>query len=149
MSLMQPAPDWPKELERDETLLWSGQPDFTSLLVFAAVICVFGLMIAPGMFLGLVIPVGLFLAHARDAYALTNRRILALHHPLGSQPRLDSLPRAGTYAGPQMDRGPRAVWFTAPDRRKISFRFLSRATQRLLIESYPMGGPSLMQGATA
>ena len=120
--------------------MWSGRPELAGFWPYGAM-GLFGLTFAPHGLVLLLLPLGLAAVFARDAYALTERRILALRHPLTRAARLESLPRAGVYAGPQMNSGWRTVMFTAPDRKTISFRFLSRGVQKHLIAEYPKGGP--------
>jgi|GEM_PF-6402622 len=144
MSMVTPF-DWTPHLQAGERLLWTGQPEFAGLLSFVLFGCL-ALVVVPHGFVVLLFPLGLAAMFARDAYALTDHRVLAHRHPFSQTPRLDSLPRAGTYAGPLLGKGPRSVVFTAPDRAKITFRFLSRATQKYLIAEYPKGGPFPAEG---
>ncbi len=149
MNLLPTAPDWTQHLQADERVLWSGQPEAEGLLLGLVLIGFFTLFIGPMALLLMVVFLVPTLLYARDAYALTNSRILAYRHLFGGRARVESLPRAGTYAGPQMGKGPRAVVFTAPDRTRITFQFQSRATQRMLIDSYPKGGPFPNKGTAA
>ncbi len=146
MNFLPKGPDWSAHLQEREQLLWTGRPESEDLLIALALICFLGLFFGPAIVMFLLIFLVLGLLYARDAYALTNRRILAFRHPFGGSARIDALPRAGTFAGPRMGKGPRAVVFTAPDRTRITFQFQSRATQRMLIDSYPKGGPFPNEG---
>lgn len=135
------SPDWPPQLHEAEQLLWSGHPELEFLILPTSMLAMIGFLAGPIGLLALLIPAAFGGLYARDAYALTNRRILAFRHPLGRLARIDALPRAGTYAAPRMNSGARSVEFTAPDRTRITFQFQSRETQRMLIDSYPKGGP--------
>lgn len=146
MNILPKAPDWTPHLQEAEQLMWTGQPEFEELVLPIGMMAMIGLLAGPIGLLFLIIPIALVSRYARDAYALTNRRILAFRHPFGGSARIDALPRAGTYAGPRVGKGPRAVVFTAPDRTRITFQFQSRATQRMLIDSYPNGGPFPAEG---
>lgn len=134
-----PAPfDWSPHLEAGERLLWAGQPDLTPALPVVLMVA-FALVVSGPFSLILVPLLGyLFLAHARDRFALTDRRVLRWRRRSG---RAETLPRAGTHVMPQLNRWWRSLIFTAPDGRSVAFRMLSRADQHLLIGAYPAGGP--------
>ena len=154
MSFPPNVPDWTPHLQEAEQLLWTGRPEREYPLIAMALFVVYSLFFGLG---SIVFPLFFFLffvvlglLYARDAYALTNRRIFAYRHPFGGRARIEALPRAGTYAGPLtgplMSNFLWAVVFTAPDRTRITFQFQSRATSRMLIDSYPKGGPFPSEG---
>ena len=128
--------DWANLLEPGESLLWSGQPNFASLAALAGIVVMFSLLLGPGLLLLLGLPVSLFYHFARDAYALTDRRILLHSHPFGDPPRLIALPRSGTWPSPSLSRGARSLIFTATDHRSIHFRLLDRRTVKHLVRLY-------------
>jgi len=128
------APDWP--LAPGETLLWSGRPGFAGMTTVAAGALLSSLLVGPAVLPILVLPAGAFLLFARDAYALTDRRILVRRHPFAGTPRLQALPRAGTWPRPWWSRGLRGLAFTAPDRSRLDFRLLDRKTMAHLIALY-------------
>lgn len=140
MILAGAIPDWASLLDPGETLLWTGQPNFTSLAALAGMVVLFSLLLGPGLLLLLGLPVSLFYHFARDAYALTDRRILLHSHPFGDPPRLLALSRSDTWPSPSMSRGARSLIFTAPDHRRIHFRLLDRKTVKHLIRLYTTPG---------
>ena len=133
-----PPFDWAPHLEDGERLQWAGQPDLghaLPVLVFLA----FALVVA-GPFSLIIVPLlgYLYLAHARDRFALTDRRVMRWRRQSGA---VESLPRAGTHVMPILNRGWHSLIFTAPDGRKVAFRMVSRNDYTLLIGAYPAGGP--------
>ncbi len=128
-----PAPDWSGLLSPGETLLWSGRPDLSRFAVMAGAIALLSLPAGPGVLLLLALPAGILFFFARDAYALTDRRILLRRQPFLGPPRLDALPRAGTWPTPRLSRGERGLTFTAPDRSRLHFRHLGGKTMNRLI----------------
>ncbi|NGM44984.1 hypothetical protein G5B31_05480 [Rhodobacter sp. SGA-6-6] len=130
------TPDWPGLLTSGEVLLWSGRPDFTGTAIFAGSVFLFSLVAGPAVLPVLAFPAGAFFLFARDAYALTDRRILVRRHPFAGAPRLQSLPRAGTWPQPYWSGGWRGLTFTAPDGSRLHFRLLNRKTMAHLIALY-------------
>ena len=139
-------PDWGPYLQPGERVQWTGQPELAGFLLPLAAFGAFALIAGPFALVLQLVPLGLVAAYARDAYALTDRRVLAFRHPFTRPATVRTLPRASVYAGPQMNRGSRSVVFIAPDRQTVSFRFLSRAVQKHLIAEYPKGGPFPHEG---
>lgn len=128
------AADWP--LAPGETLLWSGRPGFAGMALIAAGALALSLLVGLAALPVLVLPASAFLLFARDAYALTDRRILVRRHPFAGTPRLQAMPRAGTWPRPWWSRGLRGLTFTAPDRSRLDFRLLDRKTMAHLIALY-------------
>jgi hypothetical protein len=134
----QPPFDWAPHLEPGERLQWTGQPDLGEAfpdLVFLVIA-----LVVAGPFILIIVPLlgYLYLAHARDRFALTDRRVMRWRRQSGV---VESLPRAGTHVMPVPKRSWRSLIFTAPDGRKVAFRLVSRVDYTLLIGAYPAGGP--------